>query len=52
LRGFEANERIHTENSYKYTPEAFGALLERAGFRNLQPWFDAQRWFAVYWAEA
>ena len=45
-------ERIHTENSYKYTPDAFAALLERAGFRNLQPWFDTQRWFSVVWAEA
>jgi L-histidine N-alpha-methyltransferase len=51
-RRFEANERIHTENSYKYTPEAFGTLLQRAGFRNAQSWFDAQRWFAVYWVEA
>jgi L-histidine N-alpha-methyltransferase len=50
-RHFEQGERIHTENSYKYTPEGFASLLQRAGFRNLQAWFDAQRWFAVYWAE-
>jgi L-histidine N-alpha-methyltransferase len=51
-RRFDANERIHTENSYKYTPEGFGTLLQRAGFRDLQCWFDARRWFAVVWAEA
>ena len=50
-RGFRATERIHTENSYKYTPEGFAALLQRAGFRNQQSWLDAQRWFAVFWAE-
>ena len=28
-----AGERIHTENSYKYAPAEFDALLERRGFR-------------------
>jgi dimethylhistidine N-methyltransferase len=31
-RRFGEGERIHTENSYKYTPAAFGDLLARAGF--------------------
>jgi L-histidine Nalpha-methyltransferase len=52
VRHFDPHERMHTENSYKYTPEGFHALLQRAGFRNLQSWFDTQRWFAVVWAEA
>ena len=51
-RAFAARERIHTENSYKYEPEAFTALLNQAGFRRVRPWFDSQRWFGVFWAEA
>ena len=46
-RRFAAGERIHTENSYKWTAEAFGALLRDAGFSRVQPWTDAQAWFAV-----
>ena len=49
-RAFTVGERIHTENSYKHTPEGFAALLTEAGFSRVQPWFDAQRWFAVFWA--
>jgi hypothetical protein len=32
-RRFAAGERIHTENSYKYTVEGFASLLRDAGFR-------------------
>jgi dimethylhistidine N-methyltransferase len=32
-RVFSTGQGIHTENSYKYTPEAFGALLQRAGWQ-------------------
>lgn len=46
-RHFDSGERIHTENSYKYAPDAFHALLTRAGFRQIQIWTDPQRWFAV-----
>jgi L-histidine N-alpha-methyltransferase len=52
LRRFAAGERIHTENSYKYTAESFAELLQRAGFKNMQRWTDAQHWFAVVWAGA
>jgi dimethylhistidine N-methyltransferase len=51
-RGFAAGERIHTEISCKYTPEGLSALLHRAGFERVQAWMDAQRWFAVVWAQA
>lgn len=51
-RGFAAGERIHTEISCKYTPEGVSALLHRAGFERVQAWMDAQRWFAVVWAQA
>ena len=51
-RSFAEGERIHTEISCKYTPDNLAALLQRAGFRKPQAWYDAQRWFAVVWAEA
>lgn len=46
-RHFAAGERIHTENSCKWTPEAFAALLRDAGFSRVQHWTDAQAWFGV-----
>ena len=51
-RPFAAGERIHTENSYKYAPQAFEALLQTAGFGTPTRWTDPQGWFAVYWAPA
>jgi dimethylhistidine N-methyltransferase len=49
-RTFAAGERIHTENSYKYAPHEFAAMLERAGFANVQCWQDDAGDFAVYYA--
>jgi len=46
-RAFARGERIHTENSYKYTRESFTALLAEAGFRVDGVWTDAAQWFAV-----
>jgi dimethylhistidine N-methyltransferase len=46
-REFARGERIHTENSYKYTRESFTALLAEAGFRVDGVWTDAAQWFAV-----
>ena len=51
-RRFAEGERIHTENSYKWTPAAFEALLCAAGWRDVQVWTDAQRWFGVFLARA
>lgn len=51
-RRFAAGERIHTENSYKYTVEGFGALLAAAGFAAPKHWSDEQNWFSVFWAPA
>lgn len=51
-RRFEAGERIHTENSYKYGLDQFGALLRTAGFRNVMAWTDQRNWFAVFYATA
>ncbi len=47
-----AGERIHTENSCKYEPADFQALLEAAGFQDVQGWTDAQRSFSVFHARA
>jgi L-histidine Nalpha-methyltransferase len=49
-RAFAAGERLHTENSYKYTVESFGALLAQAGFQASRRWTSADGWFAVFWA--
>ena len=44
---FRAGETIHTENSYKYTIESFGALARGSGWRPLSVWVDAERYFSV-----
>jgi L-histidine Nalpha-methyltransferase len=49
---FRRGESIHTENSYKFTPETAARLLERGGFAVRQSWTDEKRWFGVYLAEA
>jgi dimethylhistidine N-methyltransferase len=51
-RHFEAGERIHTENSYKYSRAAFAALLGRAGFERHECWVASDGAFAVFWAAA
>ena len=37
-RRFSRGERIHTENSYKYDPAEFEALLAEAGFESRRMW--------------
>ncbi len=44
---FRAGETIHTENSYKYTVESFGALARGAGWQPLSAWSDACGYFSV-----
>ncbi|HMN83512.1 MAG TPA: L-histidine N(alpha)-methyltransferase [Burkholderiaceae bacterium] len=51
-RSFAEGEAIHTENSYKYTPRAFEAMLTSSGFSSAQCWADPDGWFAVYYARA
>ncbi len=51
-RRFRAGERIHTENSYKYSVERFAELLKAAGFATPTCWTDPNDWFAVFWAPA
>jgi dimethylhistidine N-methyltransferase len=50
LRTFATGERIHTENSYKYAPQEFVAMLELAGFARVRCWQDDAGDFAVYYA--
>jgi dimethylhistidine N-methyltransferase len=47
-RSFARGERIHTEDSYKWTVEGFDALLREAGFASTEHWTDADRLFAVF----
>jgi L-histidine Nalpha-methyltransferase len=51
-RHFKSGERIHTENSYKYTAPDFEALLREAGFESTRVWQDARGWFAMFWGGA
>jgi dimethylhistidine N-methyltransferase len=44
---FRAGERIHTENSHKYTVEGFAALAAEAGLTLRRCWTDPRRNFAV-----
>ncbi len=50
--GFRRGETIHTENSYKFTPETVAKLMGRSGFAVRRNWTDSRRWFGVYLAEA
>lgn len=51
-RDFVAGERIHTENSYKWTLDGFAALLREAGFTQQRHWTDERGWFALFVAGA
>ncbi|MBM3528894.1 MAG: L-histidine N(alpha)-methyltransferase [Alphaproteobacteria bacterium] len=45
---FRAGETIHTENSYKYTLESFGALVRGAGWTTAAVWTDDEKLFSVH----
>jgi dimethylhistidine N-methyltransferase len=51
-RDFVAGERIHTENSCKWTISGFDDLLHSAGFAQRCHWLDEAQRFAVFWAGA
>jgi L-histidine Nalpha-methyltransferase len=44
---FEASESIHTENSYKYSPDEIETLATASHFRMECQWFDEERRFSV-----
>ncbi len=48
---FERGETIHTENSYKHTPERFTAIAGNAGWHCRAMWTDPARLFALYLLE-
>jgi L-histidine N-alpha-methyltransferase len=47
---FLAGERIHTENSYKYTEEMVETMLCASGFRLEKTWYDRRDWFGLHLA--
>ncbi len=49
---FARGERIHTENSYKFTPASIARLLHESGFRLEKSWTDPKEWFCVLLARA
>lgn len=51
-RNFAAGERIHTENSHKYTRASITTMLEDAGWRLTDFWTDESEWFAVVHAQS
>ncbi len=44
---FAAGERIHTENSYKFSAESVSRLIHSSGFRMERCWADPEQWFRV-----
>jgi dimethylhistidine N-methyltransferase len=45
---FRAGETIHTENSYKYSVEAFRAMARGAGWSPTAVWTDPKQYFSVH----
>ncbi len=45
---FRAGETIHTENSYKYSIESFGAMARGSGWTPIEVWTDADKCFSVH----
>ncbi len=46
---FRRGETVRTEYSYKYSPNDFAGLAERAGLCVKRLWTDAKGWFSVQW---
>ena len=45
---FDDGERLHTENSYKYSPDEFIRLAEDSGFGCEHHWQDGDEYFGLY----
>jgi len=45
-----AGERIHTENSYKYTLPMVEKMLCASGFKLEKSWYDKRKWFGLHLA--
>lgn len=48
----KSGETIHTENSHKYSEEAFGEIVEQSGWRILNTDSDRENLFSVYTLKA
>ncbi|WP_296819194.1 L-histidine N(alpha)-methyltransferase [Brevundimonas sp.] len=48
----KAGERIHIEDSWKYSLDGFRRLARKGGFAPLEVWTDAERLFSVHLLEA
>lgn len=44
---FDAGERIHTEDSYKFSDEQIRAIAAESGFRVEKRWTDERDWFSI-----
>jgi L-histidine N-alpha-methyltransferase len=49
---FKKGERIHTENSYKYTAPGVRNTLLQTGFEIESTWTDSHNWFGTHLARA
>jgi dimethylhistidine N-methyltransferase len=49
---FADGETIHTENSYKYTPDGFAAMARQAGWQEAARWSDDAARFGVQFLRA
>ena len=45
---FRIGETIHTENSYKYSLDAFAVMARGAGWSPLAAWTDREQYFSVH----
>ncbi len=45
----EAGEKIHTENSFKYSSDEFTQMASDAGFAKHRFWTDDQQWFGLFY---
>jgi L-histidine Nalpha-methyltransferase len=43
---FSRGERIHTENSYKFTADSIASLLQQSGLKLENTWTDPKGWFS------
>ncbi|MGE5321712.1 MAG: L-histidine N(alpha)-methyltransferase [Actinomycetota bacterium] len=49
---FASGERIHTENSYKFTRRSIKRMLKQSGLHFEKMWSDPRRWFSVVLARS
>lgn len=48
--GFKRGESIHTENSYKFSPEQVEEMLQKSGYVLEHSWYDDKHWFGAHLA--